>query len=175
MKNLSLIEAPEVDLAEKLDKEDEENDTSDTSDNLQSEIRADQTFLILSDSGPLKMTKDKDDAIAILKVVKSRNRKAVIIDLNAKPGRLHELGTNLFKCKITEDIRKNMLSIRNSIIKYYLDFESDNSDLPEQLVWKRVARNNKIDITDHPSYAEWNQWALDVIEYSQYNTKFNLG
>lgn len=166
----STTQAIETDF-EDIDK-DEENDTSDITDNLTSEIRKDQHFLVLSDLGPLVMTKNKDKAIATLKCVKQNNRKALIIDINAKNSRLLELGTNLFKHKITEENRKNIMTIRNKVISEYLDYQSDHGDIPEQVVWKRIAR--KHNFSDHETYDKWNQWALDVYEYSQYNTKFNL-
>ena len=65
---------------EDIDKE-EDNDTSDITDNLQSEIRKDQHFLVLSDIGPLVMTKNKDKAIATLKMAKAKNMKALVIDI----------------------------------------------------------------------------------------------
>lgn len=147
---------------------DEENDTTD---DLTSTIRKDQHFLVLSELGPLVLTKDKDKAIATLKLVKMKNRKACIVDVNAKPERITELGINLFRRKITEETRQNILNIRNNLIREFIDYRDDN-DYTSTFAWKRIAKKHNLEQT---TYEEWNQWALDVLEYNTYkNPKFNL-
>jgi hypothetical protein len=148
--------------------DEEENDTTD---DLTSTIRKDQHFLVLSEMGPLVLTKDKDKAIATLKLVKLKNKKACIVDINARAERITELGINLFKRKITDETRKNILSIRNNLIREYIDFRDDNN-FTDIFAWKRIAKKHNIEQT---TYEEWNQWALDVLEYNvQTNPKFNL-
>lgn len=143
----------------------------DTSDELVSQIRKDQHFLVLSDLGPLVMTKDKDKAIATLKLVKSKNRKACIVDINAKPERIMELGVNLFKRKISEEDRKNILKIRNKIVREFIDYRDDN-DFTTEFAWRKISKKYSY---EHASYEEWNQWTLDILEYNTYNNpKFNL-
>lgn len=144
---------------------------SDTTDELTSTIRKDQHFLVLSELGPLVLTKDKDKAIASLKLVKTWNKKACIVDINAKKERIMELGVNLFKRKITDTIRRNILDIRNNLIREFIDYRDDN-DYTSEFAWKRIAKKHNL---VHSSYEEWNQWALDVLEYNTHtNPKYNL-
>jgi hypothetical protein len=63
------------------------------------------------------------------------------------------------------------LSIRNNLIREFIDYRDDN-DFTSEFAWKRIAKKHNLEQT---SYEEWNQWALDVLEYNTYNNpKFNL-
>jgi hypothetical protein len=143
-----------------------------TTDDLTSQIRKDQHFLVLSSVGPLVLTKDKDRAIATLKLAKSKGKLACIVDINASSERVIELGINLFKRKpISEEDKKNMLNIRNSLIREFIDYRDDN-DFTDIFAWKRIAKKHNL---EHKTYEEWNQWTMDIIEYNVYNNpKFVL-
>ncbi len=148
-----------------------DEEDNDTSDDLTSTIRKDQHFLVLSEMGPLVLTKDKDKAIATLKLVKMKNKKACIVDINAREERVIELGVNLFKRKVTDETRKNILSIRNNLIREFIDYRDDN-DFTSEFAWKRIAKKHNL---EQSTYEEWNQWALDILEYNTHNNpKFNL-
>ena len=148
-----------------------DEEDNDTTDDLTSTIRKDQHFLVLSEMGPLVLTKDKDKAIATLKLVKMKNKKACIVDINAREERVIELGVNLFKRKVTDETRKNILSIRNNLIREFIDYRDDN-DFTSEFAWKRIAKKHNL---EQSTYEEWNQWALDILEYNTHNNpKFNL-
>lgn len=148
-----------------------DEEDNDTTDDLTSTIRKDQHFLVLSEMGPLVLTKDKDKAIATLKLVKMKNKKACIVDINAREERVTELGINLFKRKITDETRKNILSIRNNLIREFIDYRDDN-DFTSEFAWRRISKKHNL---EQSTYEEWNQWALDILEYNTHNNpKFNL-
>lgn len=148
----------------------DEDDIDSTAD-VSTTTRKDRHFLVLSEVGPLVLTKDWDKAVATLKLVKTKNKKACIVDINAKAERINEIGVNLFKKKINEDTRKNILSIRNNLIREFIDYRDDNG-FTSEFAWKRVAKKHNL---DHDTYEQWNQWTLDVLEYSTHNNpKYSL-
>jgi outer membrane biogenesis lipoprotein LolB len=57
------------------------------------------------------------------------------------------------------------------LIREFIDYRDDNG-FTSEFAWKRVAKKHNL---DHDTYEQWNQWTLDVLEYSTHNNpKYSL-
>lgn len=129
-------------------------------------------FLVVCDVGPLIMTEDKDKAINSLKAARIKGHRAYLQEITASSTRVKEIGKNLFKRKVDETQRKNILVTRAKVIREYLDMNYDNDFTPEVL-WKKVAKNNKL--TGFVDLDDFSQWTLDVREFNPHdNPKLTL-
>ena len=132
----------------------------------------DKQFLVVCDVGPLLMTEDKNKAINSLKVARLKGHKGYVQEITASKDRLKELGKNLFKRKITNEQRKNILVTRAKVIKEFHDFRSDN-DFTDEYIWKKIAKNNGLN--GYVDLDDFSQWTLDVREFTPYdNPKLTL-
>jgi hypothetical protein len=131
-------------------------------------------FLVVCDVGPLIMTDDKDKAINSLKAARIKGHRAYLQEITASSTRIKEIGKNLFKRKVDEEQRKNILSIRAKVVRQFLDTKTDHdNELSDEVIWKKITKNNKligfVDLDD------FSQWTLDVREFNPHdNPKLTL-
>jgi hypothetical protein len=125
-------------------------------------------FLIVCDLGPLIMTPDKEKAINSLKIARIKGHRGYLQEISANGERIKEIGKNLFKRKVSEDQRKNILNIRAKIIREYLDLKNDrDNDYTPEFVWKKVAKANNL--TGFIDIDDFSQWTLDVREFNPHD------
>lgn len=129
-------------------------------------------FLVVSDVGPLIMTEDRNKAINSLKVARVKGHRGYLQEITSSETRIKEIGKNLFKRKITDEQRKNILDTRAKVIKECLDMRYD-TDLNEVSIWKKVAKNNNL--TGFLDLDDFSQWTLDIREFNPHdNPKLDL-
>lgn len=129
-------------------------------------------YLVICDLGPLIMSEDKEKAINSLKVARLKGHKGYVQEITANSNRIKEIGKNLFKRKVTEEQRKNILLTRAKVIREFIDMRDDN-DFTIEYVWKKVAKNNKL--SGFEDLDDFSQWTLDVREFNPHdNPKLTL-
>lgn len=129
-------------------------------------------YLVVCDLGPLIMSEDKEKAINSLKVARLKGHKGYVQEITANSNRIKEIGKNLFKRKVTEEQRKNILLTRAKVIREFIDMRDDN-DFTIEYVWKKVAKNNKL--SGFEDLDDFSQWTLDVREFNPHdNPKLTL-
>jgi hypothetical protein len=129
-------------------------------------------FLVVCDVGPLIMTEDKNKAINSLKAARLKGHRGYLQEITASASRVKEIGKNLFKRKITEEERKNILATRAKIVREFLDTR-DDFDLTPEAAWKKVVKNNSL--VGFSDLDEFSQWTLDVREFNPHdNPKLTL-
>ena len=129
-------------------------------------------FLVVCDTGPLIMTDDRDKAINSLKAARIKGHRAYLQEITASSTRIKEIGKNLFKRKVDETQRKNILAIRAKVVREFID-ENFEKEFTSEVMWKRVAKNHKL--TGFADLDDFSQWTLDVREFNPHdNPKLTL-
>lgn len=125
-------------------------------------------YLIVCDLGPLIMTPDKEKAINSLKVARIKGHRGYLQEISANTERIKEIGKNLFKRKVSEEQRKNILNIRAKVVREFIDIKSDrDNELSPEYIWKKVAKNNSL--SGFADIDDFSQWTLDVREFNPHN------
>lgn len=139
---------------------------------MSKESNIEKQYLVVCGVGPLIMTDNKDKAFNSLKVARLKGHKGYVQEITSSTERLKEIGKNLFKRKITDKQRKDILLTRAKVIREFIDIRDDN-DYSDEVAWKKVVKSNGL--TGFSDLHDFSQWTLDVREFNPYdNPKLTL-
>jgi hypothetical protein len=131
-----------------------------------SKTQLEKHYLVVSTKGALIMTENKDKAMNTLKASHQKGYNGYIQEIVANTERIKEIGKNIFTRKPSEEERKNILKIREKVIRTFMDIRDEN-DYTDKWAWKKTVE--KCNLTNFSTLEEFSQYTLDIIEFNPHN------